>query len=99
MKTIIITSLFFMIAGVAICQGYQCVFDDTEYFFTDGGQYKVIAIDSVVNTNNGLVYYNYPTMAEIENTYCFTRSGPSWIGDIIHTRFIMMFFPADTMSV
>jgi hypothetical protein len=61
-------------------QDYQCIRDNATYFYSDGTYIKAIRIDSVVNTVDGLIYYNYPTLSWDDDLDCYNRYSPSWIG-------------------
>ena len=61
-------------------QDYQCIRDNATYLYSDGTYIKAIRIDSVVNTVDGLVYYNYPTLSWDDDLDCYNRYSPSWIG-------------------
>ena len=81
MKKGIFFSLIFLAGFTVFSQDYQCIRDNATYFYSDGNNIKAIKIDSVVSTNEGLVYYNYPAMTpENGDKYCYSRFGPSWIG-------------------
>jgi len=60
-------------------QDYQCIRDNATYFYSDGTNIKAIKIDSVVNTAEGLMYYNYPTIGG-DSWDCLSQYWPSWIG-------------------
>jgi hypothetical protein len=80
MKKGILISLALLAGFTTFSQDYQCIRDNATYFYSDGTNIKAIQIDSVVNTNEGLIYYNYPTIVWDNNTNCYDRFGPSWIG-------------------
>ena len=76
--------IFFLVSTLFLLTGYSqnfcCLNSNTHSFFENGQQLKVIAIDTVVNAGEDLVYYNYTTLEEIEQYNCYALNGPSWIG-------------------
>ena len=81
MKKPILNSVLFLVLSIsAFSQNFQCINNNSIHYFTDGEFVKAIQIDSVVVEGDNSVFYNYPTLAETEDSDCYTQNGPSWIG-------------------
>ena len=86
MKQLIYLLAIILFAEVNIAQYYHCIKDDTDYFFSNGEFFKCISIDSVVQSGDSLIYYNYPTITDDPVSDCYSRFGPSWIGRYVTAK-------------
>ena len=80
MKNLLSLVTILMLVLTGFSQDYQCIRDYATYFYSDSTNIKAIQIDSVVSSEEGLGYYNYPSLGPTDNSDCLTRFGPSWIG-------------------
>ncbi len=74
---------FFVVSFLSVfgqSQNFQCINNNSISYFEDENSIKVIQIDSVIAEGDDLVYYNYPTLGEADEIYCYDPLGPSWIG-------------------